>query len=77
MKLPTNFSAATVTETALLRSQLADLQNDIEAMDKRMAELSEWLKKGSVIMAVQEQEIHGLRRQVKALRDGAILEEDP
>jgi cell division protein FtsB len=49
-------AAATVTETAILRSQVKDLQ---EKMDRVLLENEK------------------LRRQVKALRDGVVLDEEP
>jgi len=57
------FSAATVTETAILRSQLTDLMTLVS-------------QQGDVLAAHQE-EIKNLRRQVEALRDGARLAEEP
>lgn len=57
------FSAATVTETAILRSKMEDL----ERLVTEQAEL----------LAAQQAEIQGLRRQVVALRGGVRLAEEP
>ena len=68
---------ATVTETAILRGQMKDLQADVEALDKRIAEANVLVAQAALLVAGQQDEIIALRRQVKALRDGAILEEGP
>jgi hypothetical protein len=56
-------SAATVTETAILRSQVADLLATVEKQGAQLAEQSEQIRK--------------LRLQVQALRGGARLAEEP
>ena len=70
-------SHATVTETAILRTKVKDLEHDRDSLDARLQKADKTLKEVTLILATQEGEIHQLRRQVKALRDGAILDDKP
>lgn len=66
----TGTAHATVTETAILRGKVKDLEKVAAQQTKLLGDQTEVLK-------AQAQEIENLRRQVKALRDGAILDEEP
>ena len=68
---------ATVTETEILRGQVKDLQADVDALDRRIAEANELVTKAALLLYTQQDEVAALRRQVVALRDGAILEDKP
>lgn len=58
-----NVSHATVTETAILRSQVKDLKDRLDALEATVTALAE--QNGA------------LTRQVQALREGAVLDEEP
>jgi len=68
---------ATVTETEILRGQVKDLQADVEALDRRIAEANKLVAEAAILAYTQQDEVAALRRQVVALRDGAILEDKP
>jgi septal ring factor EnvC (AmiA/AmiB activator) len=68
---------ATVTETAVLRSQVEDLKNDLTSLDQIVSKLMTDLDESEALIADQQNQIDALRRQVRALRDGAILEDEP
>jgi chromosome segregation ATPase len=79
-----NVAHATVTETAILKSQIRDLkqnvqdlEHDRDSLDTRLQKADKTLSEVALVLAAQEGEIHQLRRQVKALRDGAILDDEP
>jgi predicted nucleic acid-binding Zn-ribbon protein len=58
------------SETEILRRQMKDLQTQI-------AETNKLIKRFALLADAQKDEIRALRRQVQALRDGAILEAAP
>ena len=66
-----------MTETAVLRGKVRDLEQDRDALFKQFQEQKKLLGQAAVLAAAQQDEIRKLRRQVKALRDGAILDEEP
>lgn len=68
-------SYATVTEAAILKSKVKDLEADRDALDVRLERAQKDVVQLALTVAAQQSEIAELRRQVKALRDGALLDD--